>query len=299
MASEQQRFRLTQTISDAVFWKPGQAARWAIVFSAGIASIALASLHLIAGLAYEFHLFFAVPVFVVAWYLGRASGYATAIVVVALWFAADLRLDDDQSDAIPLLFNSVIRIFLFVSGVSLLTGLRSVLDRESRLAREDVLTGLPNRREFHEQGNRAIALAHRQGIPVTAVFIDLDHFKEVNDTCGHKAGDEVLVAVADILRTSLRASDLSGRLGGDEFALLLPGMNSVDAERYIKRVRYDLIRGMELRNWPVRFSIGMASYDQTPVDFSAVIASADALMYEVKRGGRDRILQRVFVLNTG
>ena len=202
MASEQQRFRLAQTISDAVFWKPGQAARWVIVFSAGIASIALASLHLIAGLAYEFHLFFAVPVFVVAWYLGRASGYATAIVVVALWFAADLRLDDDQSDAIPLLFNSVIRIFLFVSGVSLLTGLRSVLDRESRLAREDVLTGLPNRREFHEQGNRAIALAHRQGIPVTAVFIDLDHFKEVNDTYGHKAGDEVLVVVADILRTS-------------------------------------------------------------------------------------------------
>ncbi len=76
-------------------------------------------------------------------------------------------------------------------------------------------------------------------------------------------------------------------------------MNSVDAERYIKRVRSDLIRAMELRNWPVRFSIGMASYDQTPVDFSAVIASADALMYEVKRGGRDRILQRVFVLNTG
>ena len=71
-------------------------------------------------------------------------------------------------------------------------------------------------------------------------------------------------------------------------------MNSVDAERYIKRLRSDLIRAMERRNWPVRFSIGMASYEKTPIDFSAVIASADGLMYEVKRGGRDRILQRIF-----
>lgn len=282
------------TISDMVFWKPGRASCWGIILCAGVTSIALASLHLIAGLAYEFHLFFAIPVFVVAWYLGRVSGYAIALFVVALWFAADLRLDDFQTDAIPLFFNSVIRTFLFASGVSLLTGLRSVLARESRLAREDVLTGLPNRREFHEQGSHAMALAHRQEIPVTAVFIDLDHFKEVNDAYGHKAGDEVLVVVAGILRKSLRASDISGRLGGDEFALLLPGMSSVDAERYIKRLRSELIRAMELRNWPVRFSIGMASYEKTPADFSSVIASADALMYEVKRGGRDRILQRVF-----
>ena len=119
VASEQQS-PLMPTISDMVFWKPGRASCWAIVLCAGMMSIALASLHLIAGLAYEFHLFFAIPVFAVAWYLGRVSGYAIALFVVALWFAADLRLDDFQTDPIPLLFNSVIRIFLFVSGVSLL-----------------------------------------------------------------------------------------------------------------------------------------------------------------------------------
>ena len=293
-ASVRRRFPSTLTLSGIVFWLPGSTARWFILIVCIAMSLTLASLHLAAGLAYEFHLFFGIPVFIVAWYLGGIPGYAMTSIVVGLWLAADLRLEDNQSEMIPLVFNSILRLFLFASAVSLLVGLRSVLDRESRLAREDPLTGLPNRREFLDQGTHALALAQRQGLATTAVFIDLDHFKEANDAYGHEAGDEVLVVVADILRGSLRASDVNGRLGGDEFAMLLLGMNAVDAERYIKRLQSELVRAMESRMWPVRFSIGMASYAQTPADFSTVIASADALMYEAKRCGRNQILQRVY-----
>ena len=293
-ASAPDQMQTALTLSELVFWRPGRLARWLVALSALLVSLALASLHLAAGFAYEFHLFFGIPVFLVAWYWGGIPGYAMTVVVVALWLAADLGLDGSQAEWLPLLFNSFLRSVLFASAVGLLVGLRSVLDRESALAREDALTGLPNRREFHQQGTQALALAQRQNLPTTAVFLDLDHFKEVNDLHGHEAGDQVLVTVAEILRSSLRASDVCGRLGGDEFALLLPGMNASDAERYVRSLRCELLQAMQVRHWPVRFSIGVASYEQTPADFLAVIAAADALMYEVKHGGRDRILLRAY-----
>jgi len=140
----------------------------------------------------------------------------------------------------------------------------------------------------------ALALAARQEIPVTAVFIDLDFFKEVNDRYGHEAGDAVLVAVAATLRGYLRASDIGGRLGGDEFALILPGMGADDAGAYVERLRRDLLAAMATRGWPVRFSIGVASYARAPADVATLIAAADALMYEVRRAGRDATLQQAF-----
>lgn len=251
-------------------------------------------LHLRTGLAYEFHLFFGLPVLLVAWFCGLRSGIVAAIIVVALWFVADLRLGGAQADPLPLLFNSTIRLLLFISGAILTSALCRQLARESRLAREDALTGLCNRREFLEQGEYSLALAARQQMPVTAVFIDLDYFKQVNDSRGHEAGDAVLVAVASVLRRHLRASDVGGRLGGDEFALLLPGMQAADARVYVERLRIDLLEAMTTHDWPVRFSIGIASHARAPNDIAALIASADALMYDVKRGGRDGTLQREF-----
>src|SRR5512143_3337205 len=107
-------------------------------------------------------------------------------------------LESDQAAPIPLLFNTGVRLAIFLSGAWLLAQMRGVLDRESRMAREDALTGLPNRREFYEQGYRALAQAQRQAAPFTGVFIDLDKFKELNDALGHEAGDELLVTIATI-----------------------------------------------------------------------------------------------------
>lgn len=92
-----------------------------------------------------------------------------------------------QSSLLPLSFNTAIRLAIFVGGAWLVGTIRNVLLRESQLAREDALTQLPNRREFHERGRQAFAQAQRQGAPFAAVYIDLDRFKEVNDTLGHDA----------------------------------------------------------------------------------------------------------------
>ncbi|MEW5893893.1 MAG: DUF2062 domain-containing protein [Pseudomonadota bacterium] len=276
----------------SILWQPRAAQRHLILAGCLGLTAVLTYLHYRTGLAYEFHVFFILPVLLAAWYLGLRAALALALLSIGLWFIADRALGGDQADPLPLLFNTAMRLAIFVGGAWLLATMRRVLDREARLAREDALTGLTNRRAFYEEGRRHLALARRQGSPATAVFIDLDHFKEVNDELGHKAGDALLMRVGDTLRQHLRASDLAGRLGGDEFALLLPGMAGQAALAYVADLRQRLLDAMREAGWPVTFSIGIASCARAPATLEALLAEADKLMYEVKGGGRDRILQR-------
>ncbi|HEX5674031.1 MAG TPA: diguanylate cyclase, partial [Azonexus sp.] len=129
------------------------------------------------------------------------------------------------------------------------------------------------------------------------MFIDLDRFKEVNDAMGHQVGDQLLKSVAAAMRDHVRISAIPCRLGGDEFALLLPGMRASAAQVYVEQLHSRLLEAMKLNGWPVTFSIGVASYNVTPGDFDGLLKQADAVIYEVKHGGRNRILLRV--LNGG
>lgn len=278
----------------AFLWQPGRTGRSLILFGGALVVTAVGYIHAQTGLAYEFHLFFVVPVLVVSWFLGSRFGYAVAVLAAIEWFLADRLLAGHASSLPPLLFNTGVRLAIFVGGAWLVGAIRDVLLRESRLAREDALTRLPNRREFHDRGRQAFAQAQRQAAPFTAVFIDLDRFKEVNDTRGHETGDRVLRTVANVIHNHVRTSDVAGRLGGDEFALLLPNMKSEAVQAYVDNLRRDLLGTMRREGWPVTFSIGVASHRVTPDEFDALLKQADALMYEVKHGTRDRILLREY-----
>jgi diguanylate cyclase (GGDEF)-like protein len=274
-----------------ILWKPGAGRRGLLLATAVGLTLLLAWLHYLGGLAYEFHVFFGVPVLLSAWYLGLRPGLGVALFAVGLWFIADLRLGGEQADRFPLLFNSVVRLMLFLGAAWLQAQMRRVLDREMQLAREDTLTGLANRRAFYERGRDALDLSRRQGAAFTAVFIDLDRFKQVNDELGHEVGDALLRRVAGVFGAHVRASDIAGRLGGDEFALLLPGMDAAAALAYVEDLRRRLLDAMRAEGWPVTFSIGVASRRRAPEDFDALLAEADQLMYEVKENGRDHIRQ--------
>lgn len=274
--------------------QPGLFIRSGIFALCVLITLLVGYLHTLTGLTYEFHVFFILPVLVVSWFNGKRFGYGMAVLAAVEWFIADWSLAGDQANALPLIFNTAMRLAVFLYGAWLIAEMRRVLMRESRLAREDALTQLPNRWEFHERGLQAFAQAQRQGASFTAVFIDLDRFKEVNDTLGHDTGDALLTAVARIIREQVRASDIPGRLGGDEFALLLPNMNGEAASVYVEKLRKRLVAAMAEKGWPVTFSIGVASYKVAPHDFDMLIKQADALMYEAKHGGRDRIQQQEF-----
>jgi diguanylate cyclase (GGDEF)-like protein/PAS domain S-box-containing protein len=172
---------------------------------------------------------------------------------------------------------------------------RAALEGElRRLAFHDGLTGLANRALFRDRVEHALASRFRAGSGMTVVFLDLNDFKKVNDSRGHEAGDQVLVAIADRLRICVRASDTLARLGGDEFAILLEGGGAKIDDRVdavVERVRQSLRRPLQLGSGEVTVnaSIGLARAD--PGDtVDALLRRADVDMYLSKRrakGGRD------------
>jgi diguanylate cyclase (GGDEF)-like protein len=161
------------------------------------------------------------------------------------------------------------------------------------LAIGDELTGLTNRRGFEMLGERLITAALRLELPLSAIYADLDNMKPINDTYGHESGDEALVEVADVLESTLRASDLVARLGGDEFCALLVGAASEAAPTLIARVEGNLAaRNAEAtRPWELSMSLGLAeSPAGEEIALWDLVAAADARMFEAKRAkktGRD------------
>ncbi len=159
------------------------------------------------------------------------------------------------------------------------------------LADHDPLTRLPNRHRFEAELSRHLETAQRGGGGGAMLLLDLDNFKYVNDSLGHRAGNEILVSLADVLRQGLRATDFLARLGGDEFALLVSGADAdraqEAAERILNRIRN---RTATVAGQPLDFtaSIGIALYPAHGLTVEDVIAAADTAMYQAKEAGRNR-----------
>ena len=175
--------------------------------------------------------------------------------------------------------------------------LRERLERNLEAAVTDVLTGLHNRRYMTSQLQSMVARANHGGDTIAALILDLDHFKQINDSFGHDAGDEVLREFAVRLATNVRAVDLPCRLGGEEFVVIMPGTSLEDAERIAQRIRRDVSRepfrakGMG-EGLMVTVSVGVAA--SVPGDTpETLLKRADQGVYEAKAKGRDQVVIRV------
>jgi two-component system cell cycle response regulator len=161
------------------------------------------------------------------------------------------------------------------------------------LALTDPLTGLPNRRAIEEWAARQLSGAARHGFSFWVALADLDNFKTVNDTHGHDAGDTVLKAFSQILKSKSRRSDICGRIGGEEFLFVLTHADKEDARRVIECVRSELEATKFVFNgnsMTVTVSFGLACFAGTRApEFSQLIAQADLALYSAKRLGRNRI----------
>jgi diguanylate cyclase (GGDEF)-like protein len=156
-------------------------------------------------------------------------------------------------------------------------------------ARTDALTGLLNRRGFETQMAFALALSRRSGRPLSLITIDVDHFKRVNDTYGHEAGDEVLRRLARTLEVRLRNSDVVARLGGEEFVALLPDTDLAGAQA----IAQSLVAAMAGQQDPVvgliTVSAGVASMRSLQDNGTDLLRRGDAALYEAKGQGRNRV----------
>lgn len=158
---------------------------------------------------------------------------------------------------------------------------------------KDGLTGLHNRRYFSERFATEFQHSHRHSRPLSLLLFDLDHFKKVNDTHGHRAGDELLKAVGKTVQATVRSGDIVARVGGEEFAVLLRDATHEDAVRYAERLRKTV--GRVTIVWEdtvvgVTISVGVAAFDgKVPNNQGELLQAADEKLYAAKRAGRNRV----------
>lgn len=189
------------------------------------------------------------------------------------------------------------RSALLLRDVTVREGMRRDLERANaeleRLARTDPLTGLSNRRHFMEVLEREVERSRRYARPLSVVILDLDHFKNVNDTHGHAAGDGVLVEAAKVLRSVCRDLDLAARLGGEELALILPETEVRGAHTVAERVREKIEAASHVsptgQQFTVTTSIGVAAAAETTPNGEALLQASDQALYRAKARGRNRV----------
>jgi diguanylate cyclase (GGDEF)-like protein len=159
------------------------------------------------------------------------------------------------------------------------------------LAHEDPLTGLPNKRAFHDRIDAELRRAAREYYPVAVVVMDLDRFKQINDTWGHAVGDEALVKLSEHITAELRAGDIAGRMGGDEFTIALVRADSHSAERVLGRLR-DALASVTVgpAGERLNFSAGIAEFPRHARTRDELLQCADAALYWGKAEGRGRSL---------
>jgi diguanylate cyclase (GGDEF)-like protein len=161
-----------------------------------------------------------------------------------------------------------------------------------RLTTIDGLTQIFNKRYFLETIEREIARSQRYRRELSLVMFDIDHFKKVNDTYGHLAGDYVLKHLAQAVKTRIRREDCFARYGGEEFSIVLPEIDGLNAKPFAEKIR-QLVEATEFRfentAMPVTISMGVATMDVESVDPQALIKRADERLYEAKSSGRNRV----------
>jgi len=226
--------------------------------------------------------------FLIAWGLLEAFTIATAIRL--------LLTDPEGAEGLlyyGLPLSMVAAAVLIALGVAdRLRDQRQALTEAERRAQTDSLTGVLNRRSLVERLETACLRARARGLPIALLFIDLDHFKEINDSYGHQAGDACLRAIIGPIHAELRQSDVIGRYGGEEFVVILSSADVAAAEPIAERIRK---RVAEVRvegfGAPIGLtcSIGIATSDTLDVWGEHLIAHADAAVYAAKRSGRNRV----------
>ena len=218
------------------------------------------------------------------------AGLTNALNAAVNQYAADSEAVFRQSQ-IRVLFVTLAMLIALTTEAAfiflpLLRRMRNLVD----LAHSDPLTGCLNRRSFMDASARDFARSRRTGSPLSVIFFDIDHFKGINDSHGHAAGDAVIQSLTECVKTAIRTTDMLGRLGGEEFVVLLPDTDCYSARMVAEKLRASLQSTTVVHeNAVLHFtaSFGVAQIADADADPLVLIERADSLMYEAKRAGRN------------
>jgi len=242
----------------------------------------------------DLRLLLVIPVLLASWYGGRKTGAAIAILTAISLFATNYSLhfykDNNISKAYDILIALVVYLFISI----IITNFRKVYGIEIVAADTDILTGLSSSRKFYADLEAEINRSRRYGHSLSLVYLDVDNFKNINDTLGHSVGDELLIILSISLQASLRTNDIIARIGGDEFVCILPETEQIAAKSALLKTQKALNDNMIQYGWNVSFSIGVITFEKLPDDASQGVKLVDDLMYKVKKGSKNDIAFQVW-----
>jgi len=259
---------------------------FAIVFLV-ILSVLIGFIDLLSGSDFSFAPCYLISPSLAAWYLSKEWAFFISLLNSTLWLWVDFS-SGRYSPIFPVYaWNFTSRLIFLVVVVILISSIRTSLDHEKLLSRTDSLTAALNSRSFRETLTQEIDRSIRYQHPLTLVYLDIDNFKLVNDRLGHKAGDEVLSAVAKEIQRSIRQTDILGRLGGDEFAILLIEAGPDAALNTVTKIRANLTRVIKRNDWPISLSFGVLTSIHDFCQAEKMVKLADELMYSVKKSTKN------------
>ena len=241
----------------------------------------------LSGSDYTISLFYLFPPALAAWIMSRRLALFASVINAFVWSWVDLS-SGRFTVAVPVYawnFSSRL-ISLMIIGMLVFT-LRKALDHEKQFSRTDHLTQALNARAFKEllelEMNRSLRYQH----PITLAYLDVDNFKEVNDTLGHEEGDHVLSELSASIKKSIRQNDVVGRLGGDEFAILLVETGPMAARKVVAQLQAELNLIIVRHSWPISLSFGVISCSDEYCSAEEMIRMADHAMYSVKKSTKN------------
>ena len=253
------------------------------------AILLISSLDFFSGVERRIFPLYYLPITFAAWYFGSLVAVAAAALSTFCWYESNQLAGLQFADPVIWVENTLAQGTSFAVVGLLVAVLRSTMARERSISRMDLLCPLLNRRAFFEDSLRLLALCRRNKRPITLAYLDLDNFKAVNDSQGHKAGDDLLLTVAQVLTASIRSSDVAARLGGDEFVILLPEVGPEQAQSVLERLRAAICQSHPDLPIPISVSVGAVTYMMAPDDLDTMVQMADAVMYSAKNEGKNRV----------
>ncbi len=238
--------------------------------------------------------FYILPVAFVTWFSGIRPGIIVSLLCTFAWSCNNL-----SGSLVISAWNVISTLLFFLAVAALLHKTHLLWENEKTLSRTDPLTGAVNLRAFCELVEYEMLRSQRDKVPFSLAYLDLDDFKQINDTYGHAAGDALLRSIVSNILGHLRRTDVVGRLGGDEFAIFFPATDQTLVQGVVQKVRQELTELMKECAWPTTFSMGVVTCTGCVHDLEKLISYADMLMYEVKRAGKNDIRYAVYEPESG
>ena len=240
------------------------------------------------GYEYSFSVFYLIPVSVAVWYDNTKVTVLSILGATCMWLYADFSSGHQYTQTLAPYWNACVRFAFFSVVAILLFKVRGSLVAMTKMAMKDSLTALSNSRAFQMQYDDIRRNSHQSSHGFAVGVIDLDGFKNINDSLGHSKGDDVLVAFAEILRNATRSTDVVARMGGDEFIVILKRTDAKGAEEYSARLRRAFNESGLKEQSGVDFSMGIILFDHLPEDLDDATHAADMLMYKAKALGKSQ-----------